>query len=92
LGIDTEPVAVEVLTVDELERRADQPTMPTLVGASEVADILHVTRQRVHQVRSHKGFPAPLVEVAMGPLWDERAVQRFAREWDSKPGRPALAG
>lgn len=85
----TEPIGMEVLTVDELERRAAEPTMPPLVGASEVAELLGVSRQRVHQLRSHPEFPAPLVEVAMGPLWDERAVEKFARDWERKPGRPA---
>jgi hypothetical protein len=82
-------VAVQVLTVDELERRASRPTMPQLIGSSEVGDILRVSRQRVHQLRDNPGFPRPLVEVAMGPLWDERAVEKFAREWQRKPGRPA---
>ncbi len=84
-----EIIAVNAMTLDEQERRAEEPTMPTLVGASEVAEILHVSRQRVHQLREHDGFPEPLVEVAMGPLWDERAVDKFDREWARKPGRPA---
>lgn len=83
-----DPVAaVEVLSLEELERRAYAPTMPTLVGASEVAAMLGVTRQRVHQLRGHPAFPEPLVEVAMGPLWDERAVEKFGRVWERKPGR-----
>lgn len=84
------PLALEVLRFEEYERRALHPTLPVMVGASEVADMLDVTRQRVHQLRSHPDFPAPLVEVAMGPLWDARAVEKFAREWERKPGRPVV--
>ena len=78
-------IAFTALTVDELERRAEEPTMPVLIGASEVAELLRVTRQRVHQLREHAGFPDPLLEVAMGPLWDERAIEKFDRERSRKP-------
>ena len=84
-------LAVEAVLEAEHERRAEAPTLPELVGASEVATMLGVTRQRVHQLREHPAFPAPLVEVAMGPLWDARAVEAFARAWSRRPGRPPLA-
>lgn len=88
---DEQPVAVESLTFAEYERMADEATLPVLVGASEAGELLGVSRQRVHQLRSLPGFPAPLVEVAMGPLWDERAMRAFERGWTRKPGRPAKA-
>ena len=50
--------------------------------------MLGVTRQRVHQLSRLRGFPAPLVQVRMGLLCDERAIARFEREWNRKPGRP----
>jgi hypothetical protein len=84
-------IAAEVMTEDEYERRADAPTLPELVGASEVGTMLGVSRQRVHQLRDLTAFPAPLVEVAMGPLWDARAIEAFEREWSRRPGRPRLA-
>ncbi|MFL6127774.1 MAG: helix-turn-helix transcriptional regulator [Mycobacteriales bacterium] len=84
-------IAVEAVTEAEFGRRADAPTLPELVGASEVGEMLGVSRQRVHQLREHATFPAPLVEVAMGPLWDARAVEAFARAWSRRPGRPPLA-
>jgi hypothetical protein len=85
------PVSAEVVTEAEQVRRAAALTLPELVGASEVGVMLGVSRQRVHQLREHPGFPAPLVEVAMGPLWDARAVRSFAQEWHRRPGRPRLA-
>lgn len=84
-------VGVDAVTEVEHERRAAGPTLPELVGASEVGTILGVSRQRVHQLREQPAFPAPLVEVAMGPLWDARAVEAFARAWSRRPGRPPLA-
>jgi hypothetical protein len=84
-------VAVEAMTEAEYERQADAPTLPVLLGASEVGEMLGVSRQRVHQLRNLSTFPAPLVVVAMGPLWEERAIEAFKREWSRRPGRPRLA-
>jgi hypothetical protein len=84
---------VRVRTEQRVDDELARPTIPTLLGASEVAAMLGVSRQRVHQLhRENPAFPAPLVEVAMGPLWDEQAIDKFARQWERKPGRPALAG
>ncbi len=90
MRIAMDPVAVEILSTDELDRRADEPNMPQLVGTSEVAAMLRVTRRRVNQLRRHAAFPAPLVEVATGPLWDARAIDKFALEWTPTRGRPGI--
>lgn len=81
-------IAIESTTFDEYERLANAPTLPVLLGAAEVGDLLGVSRQRVHQLTQHSEFPAPLVRVRMGPLWDEQAIKKFDREWVRKPGRP----
>ncbi len=85
-----DPVGVEVVDESTYERRADAPTLPRLVSAPEVAEMLGgVSRQRVHQLRVQESFPEPLVELRTGPIWDARAIERFARDWSRKPGRPA---
>ena len=82
-------LGVEALDADEYIRRADAPALPPLIGASEAADLLGVTRQRVHQLAAeHPGFPTPLVRVRMGPLWATSAIEGFARSWTRTPGRP----
>lgn len=83
------PVGVETITEDEQQRRAAEPTMPELMSAAEIAEELDVTRQRVHQLRDTKAFPAPLAELRGGAVWDAVAVRKFAQDWDRKPGRPA---
>lgn len=84
------PDGMEVLEEEEYVRRAEEPSLPELVSAPEVAQILGgVSRQRVHQLRETAGFPAPLYELRTGPIWDLRAIERFARDWTRKPGRPA---
>jgi hypothetical protein len=85
------PVGVEVITEAEHERRADERTFPELMSAAEIADLLGVRRQRVHQLRGNDAFPAPLAELRGGAVWDARAVRKFNREWERKPGRPRRA-
>ena len=88
--VHLEPVAIEALTIDDYEHQADEPTLPHLVSAPEIGDMLGgISRQRVHQLRALNSFPAPLVELRTGPIWDAEAIERFAREWTRKPGRPA---
>jgi hypothetical protein len=90
--VEAEPAAVEVVSAAEHARRADAPTLPRLVSAPEVGELLGgISRQRVHQLRSSDAFPEPLVSLRTGPIWDARAIERFARDWARKPGRPSKA-
>lgn len=86
--IPAAPVGLQIVTELEHQRRADEPTMPELMSAAEIAEELGVARQRVHQLRSTAAFPAPLAELRGGAVWDAAAVRKFAREWQRKPGRP----
>lgn len=91
-GIDPDRAAgVEVLAWPEMEYRAAQPTIPELLGAAEVGELLDVSRQRVHQLAQLPAFPEPLAHVRMGPLWAKSAIEAFARSWTRKAGRPAVA-
>jgi hypothetical protein len=82
------PVGIETITEDEHQHRAEEPTLPELMSAMEIAEVLKVSRQRVHQLRSTPNFPAPLAEPRCGAVWDAAAVRAFARQWRRKPGRP----
>lgn len=62
---------------------------PTLMGATEVAEYLDVSRQRVLELRQkNKNFPAPLEQLKSGPVWDKAEIDRFVENWDRTPGRP----
>ncbi|MDO3335134.1 helix-turn-helix transcriptional regulator [Mycobacteroides abscessus] len=87
-AIDGEPISLEILTDAEQARRADEPTMPELMSAVDVAEELGVSRQRVHTLRTNPEFPAPLAELGGGAVWDARAIRAFNERWDRKPGRP----
>ncbi|MGH8825173.1 MAG: helix-turn-helix transcriptional regulator [Jiangellaceae bacterium] len=85
-----DPTGIEALTDVEYERQALEPNVPEIVSAAEAADILGVSRQRLHQLRRHPRFPAPLYELRTGPLWTRDAIEWFVGVWERKPGRPAL--
>ena len=87
--MDGEPVGVETVELDEYDRRADEPTIPEIVSSPEVAELLGVTRQRVHQLLTdNPRFPQPFMRVGSGPLWIADAIRKFDQQWERKPGRP----
>jgi hypothetical protein len=63
-------------------------TAPDLIGTQEVREMLGLSRQRLHELKSGGRFPEPLVELASGPVWLRPAVERFIESWDRRPGRP----
>jgi len=89
-GIQAPIVAVETVSENELDARHASPNYPELVSAAEAAEILGVSRQRVHQLAvEHSAFPPTLYELGAGKLWTAAAIRGFARQWSRKPGRPA---
>jgi predicted DNA-binding transcriptional regulator AlpA len=90
LGSQPRVLGIETLDLDEFEKRADEPTLPELVSTPEVAAMLDVSRQRVHQLLAgNKKFPQPILRLGSGPLWVAEAVSKFNLQWERKPGRPA---
>lgn len=91
-GLPAWPVVrLEVLTNDEADRDLAIPTLPDMVSGQIAADILGVTRQRLHQLRDNPRFPDPLLEQPGAILWARAAIDRFAEIWERKPGRPPRA-
>jgi predicted DNA-binding transcriptional regulator AlpA len=49
-----------------------------LVGVSEIAEMMGVSRQRVDQItRSASGFPQPEVVLKAGKIWSRKAVEAW---------------
>jgi hypothetical protein len=67
----------------ELERT----NFPEIVGTSEAAELLGISRQRIHELRTAGRFPTPTVEFAAGPIWLRPAIDAFGATV-RKPGRP----
>lgn len=80
----------EVVRYDVLDADNREPQLPEMVGVAEVAAMLGVSRQRVSALtRSHGDFPAPLIELAAGPVWLRSAIESFEERWERRPGRKA---
>lgn len=61
--------------------------IPALVGVSEAAEILGVSKQRVAQLRERPDFPAMVQKLQATPLWREADVRTFAEQRSvSSPG------
>jgi hypothetical protein len=83
-------VRLEAVRGDVLDAELARPNYPDLVSGPEAAGILHVSRQRLHQLyREHPEFPAPLYQLKVGPLWLRTSIEAFERDWERKPGRRA---
>jgi predicted DNA-binding transcriptional regulator AlpA len=55
------------------------PVTQELVGVAEIAEMLGVTRQRVHQLTKAPEFPRPVAELSAGSIWAREDVERWAR-------------
>lgn len=80
--------AVEVLPDDVADARALAPSIPELVGFTEIADMFGVSRQRAVQLAKQAGFPAAVVETAAGSLRVRSQVEAWGKTWERKTGRP----
>lgn len=54
--------------------------MQKLVGAQEIAELLGVSRQRVHQLAGSGGFPEPVERLAQGSVWRLRDVELWRQQ------------
>ena len=52
-----------------------------IMGTSEVAEYLGVSKQRIHALRKDPRFPAPFKHLASTPLWDRWEVHFFLAQW-----------
>lgn len=52
-----------------------------ILGTSEVAEVLGVSKQRIHSLRQMAEFPEPFVQLASTPLWDRTEVIEFLAKW-----------
>lgn len=81
--------SIVVMTWDAFERSLDEEVTPELLGVSEIAALLDVTRQRAHQLTARDDFPQPIQRLSNGPIWTRPSIQTFIDGWERKAGRPA---
>lgn len=81
---------VEALKMDVLSAELERPTFPDILGTTEVAELLGVSRQRICELRTAGRFPQPIAEIAAGPMWLRPGIQAFLETWPRKAGRPRV--
>jgi hypothetical protein len=85
--ITGEFASLQIVSGEVFERElAQEPE--TYAGVTEVAKLLGVSRQRVSELRGSSLLPAPVAELAAGPVWSVSTLTRFIDTWERKPGRP----
>jgi predicted DNA-binding transcriptional regulator AlpA len=89
-------VRAEAVREDVLDEDLARPQLPDLVTAPEAAEILGVTRQRVHALAAENAdFPWAIM-IGSIRVWHRAAIERFNGHWDRKggwpKGRPRKAG
>ncbi len=58
--------------------------IPELVGIAEIAEMLGISRQRVHAiVRTHEEFPTAVADLSAGTIW----IRDEVVEWAIRDGR-----
>jgi predicted DNA-binding transcriptional regulator AlpA len=63
----------------------------TLVGLAEVAALLGLSKPATFRRAQQADFPAPLAELAAGPVWDRADIVEYApRRVDQFKERPAI--
>jgi predicted DNA-binding transcriptional regulator AlpA len=73
------PAVQEMITrAVEAERRRAAST-PDIVGVAEAAQILGVSKQRVHQLAATATFPDLLTRLKATPVWRRADVEAFQK-------------
>lgn len=85
-----EVIQYTIMTTEEHDRQTDAPPFPELVGVSEIAEHLDVSRQRASQLQTHRDFPAPVQVLRSGPVWRLSDLSRFVASWERRGGRPRV--
>jgi hypothetical protein len=86
--ISTTVLGVDLVTEEELDRRLAEPSVPDLVGVSEIAGMLGVVRQRAAQLVQRDDFPPAVAHLKSGPVFVRWQVEAFEERWDRRSGRP----
>ena len=91
VGIPADRLLEREISARDVDLQAEDLARPPdrYVGVSEVAEILGVSRQRASELRTRPGFPAPIADLASGPVWTRGSLDRFISTWERRPGRPA---
>lgn len=92
LGSEAELTSLQVVTAEQADAERDHPKPQELMGYTEAAAELDVSRQRVAQLDGqHPDFPRPIGRVGAGPVFTAESIRSFAARWNRSPGRRKVA-
>jgi hypothetical protein len=60
-----------------------------ICGTGEAAEVLGVSKQRIHSLRKHPSFPAPIREISASPIWDKTHLVEFLTIWQPRKKKTA---
>lgn len=52
-----------------------------ILGTAEVAEVLGVSKQRIHALRKMADFPEPVAVLASTPVWHRPEIVHFLSKW-----------
>lgn len=87
LAAQATPRRLEVMTEEEFNARQGFEALPDLIGATEAARLLGVTRQRVQQLVDTGKLPAQLIGRSL--VLSRATVQSYASVAEGGPSKPA---
>lgn len=73
--------------LDQCQGSSVRVVAEPVLGLTEIAEYLGISRQRVHQLAKTDGFPEPLARLRQGNVWLLEDVE----QWASKTGRSQSA-
>ena len=86
--LDTVPPAttatiarVEACTLEESLRWLERPTLPTMVGVAEIAELIGRSQRKTVMLLAKQSAPRPYAELAIGPVWNEAWLRRFVERY-----------
>ena len=81
------PHRLQVFSTDEFRDQQLNPEPLDLIGMTEIAKELGVTRQRAGQLADTDDFPDPVATIASGRIFTRRSVQEFQRRREAARDR-----
>jgi hypothetical protein len=74
---------------EEHDRRVqEEKARSELVGITEIAAYLELSKQRAFTLSKREDFPEPVQRLASGAIWRKADLSTFAEGWQRKAGRP----
>ncbi|WND60076.1 hypothetical protein QQA43_30995 (plasmid) [Mycolicibacterium vanbaalenii] len=86
------PTRLQILPTKDFQNQALQPVSLDLIGITEIAEELGVSRQRAAKLTKAADFPKHVAHPASGRVYTRASVREFHRRWKAtrnpRGGRP----